>query len=184
VITTAGMIRSAAQDVLQARLPALLPPLADQEGLPLPPVRTWRRLADFLLISELESPAMVVTTPGLSGAVERRGRDTRAPWAVRVFTVVHGRTYEETAARVAAYVAAARTVLLDEQFLGGLAGQCEWVAENYSELDTDNDRSIGAGSVTVRYVDIPTGLTAGPAAPGAGGVPATDHEVIVHPRGA
>ncbi len=181
MITTAAGLRRSAQQVLQEHLPVLLPLLAEQEGLELPPIRTWRRLGDFLLISELESPAMVVTTPGLSGQVERRGRDTRAPWAVRVFTVVHGRTYEETADRVAAYIAAARTVLLDEQFLGGLAARCEWLAETYSELDTNTDRSIGAGSVTVRYTDVPTGLTAG-AAP-ATGVPATDHEVTVQSRG-
>jgi hypothetical protein len=181
VIVTAGTIRRAAQTVLKQQLPAVLDGLAEQEGMGLPPIVTWRRLSDFLLITDLQSPAMVVTTPGVADTAERRGRDQRADWLVRVFTVVRGRTYEETADRVAAYVAAARTVLLSDADLGGLAAGCQWVRESYSELDNDKERTVGAGSVTVRYARILTGLVPDPSDPAAR-VPATGHLVTVDPR--
>jgi hypothetical protein len=157
VIVTAARVRRATTLVLQRDLPAVLDRIGVQDrGSGFPPVSTWHRLADFALISDMQSPACVVTTPGIVGDPVRMRGVLRATWAVRVFVVVRGRTYEETADAVAAYVAAVRSVLLAHPALEGLASGCHWSAEAYGELDVDKARTIGAGSVTVRYLHVPT----------------------------
>ncbi len=159
-IITAGRVRRDVESLLKAQLPSLLPPLAAQEGMELPFPRTWNRLADFTLIAETQSPAVVVTTPGIVGAPDGGGcRIPVAAWGVRVFIVARGRTFEETADRVAAYVAAVRSALLEAGGLPGLSTSVRWTGETYAELATDQTRTVGAGSVSVTYSGVQTATT-------------------------
>lgn len=158
MIVTAGTVRRRAEAVLREQLPLVLPVLAVQENVALPGPRTWNRLSDFVAITESQSPAVVVTTPGLESEPARRGDSTDAPWLVRVFVVVRGQSYEQTADRLAAYVAACRVGLYARPSLGGLAKGCQWVSESYSELDADNTRTVGAGSVLLRYLQVATDM--------------------------
>jgi hypothetical protein len=159
VIITGSDIRRTVEDELRADLPGRLTQLGDVKGLVLPAPKTWRRLHDFTVMSEQQSPAVVVTSPGLDGQPLVTGPDEwEADWLVRVYCVVRGRTYNETADRVGHYVAALRAALLSNAGLAALAAGIEWRAESYAELATDEQRSIGAGSVTVAYLGIPTDL--------------------------
>lgn len=159
MIVTAGAMRRAVEQLLQANLPAFLRDMAPVEGVQLPDVVTWSRLPDFALIAENQSPAVIVTSPGVA-SIERgefaQLRTDVAEWDVRVFVVVRGRTFEETADRVAAYTAAVRAVLRNARALPGLATGCRWTAERYTELSTDQGRTVGAGSVTVTYTGVQT----------------------------
>jgi hypothetical protein len=159
VIITGTDIRKTVETELRADLPARLTALGVSKGLTLPAPKTWRRLHDFLRMTEQQSPAVVVTSPGLDGPPNVTGPDEwEADWLVRVYCVVRGRTYDETADRVGHYVGALRAALLDNAGLAALASGIEWRAESYAELATDEQRSIGAGSVTVAYLGIPTDL--------------------------
>ena len=159
MIITGSDIRKTVETELRADLPARLTQLAALKQVELPAPRTWRRLHDFLNLTEQQSPAVVVTSPGLDGPPLVTGPDEwEADWLVRVYCVVRGRTYNETADRVGHYVAALRATLLSNAGLAALASGIEWRAESYAELATDEQRSIGAGSVTVAYLGIPTDL--------------------------
>jgi hypothetical protein len=159
VIVTGTDIRRTVESELQANLPERLTQLAAAKGLALPSPKTWERLADFTQIAEQQSPAVVVTSPGIDGQPEVTGQDEwEADWLVRVYCVVRGATYRETADRVGHYVGALRAALLTSPGLAALSSGIEWRAENYSELARDSNRSVGAGSVTVAYLGIPTDL--------------------------
>jgi hypothetical protein len=152
MIVTARDVRLAVETVLKEQLPVVLPPLSEQWGMPLVLPRSWDRLPDFLRISDQQSPAVVTTTPGIDGEPEQRNGRSIAPWRVRVFTVVRGRTWTETADRVALMVAAMRVSLAARPGLGELqAMRAKWVDENYAELGTTAGATIGAGSVSFRY---------------------------------
>lgn len=160
MIVTAGAVRRAGEALLREHLPAKLAEMADAEGLPLPEPRSWSRLADFTTIAEHQSPAVVVTTPGISEVLPSAGcRAQVATWQLRVFVVVRGRTYEETADRVAAYTAAVRSVLLEARRLEGFSASVTWAGETYQELSADDARTVGAGSVTVNYPGVQTGTS-------------------------
>lgn len=162
MIVTSEDVRSSVQQLLRDQLTPVLGALATDRGLALPPIVSWQRLPDFALIAETQSPALLITAPGIVGVPDQHpGVQPVARWAVRVFVVVRGRTYEETAARTAYYVAAVRTVLLSNRRLLGLASAVEWTAESYAELASGADsqgsaRTVGAGTVTVTYDGIPT----------------------------
>jgi hypothetical protein len=159
VIITGSDIRARVEGELRADLPDRLTQLSAAKGLVLPAPKTWRRLHDFLTMTEQQSPTIVVTSPGLDGEPVVTGTDEwEADWLVRVYCVVRGRTYNETADRVGHYVGALRAALLSNAGLAALAAGVEWRAESYAELATDDQRSIGAGSVTVAYLGIPTDL--------------------------
>lgn len=157
-------LRTAVMGQLQADLPAMLDSVAASRGMLLPPIVTWQRLPNFLLIAETQSPALVVTAPGIVAVPDQHvGMQPVARWAVRTFVVVRGRTYEETAARTSYYVGAVRSVLLGRQRLEGLATAVEWTAESYAELSSGQDqnggaRTVGAGTVTVTYSGVPTDI--------------------------
>ncbi len=164
---TGTQVRRAGYDRLRAALPGVLAQLEARDGLPLPAPRSWGRLPDFTRITEQQSPAVLVTSPGLEAAPEERRLGEFHPvWLLRAFCVVRGRGYDETADRVGQYVAGLRVALLSDRTLGGLADDAQWRAESYSELDTDQARTVGAGSVTVAY-RIPTDLQLAVPPPGA-----------------
>lgn len=151
MIVSGTHVRRAALLALQTNLPGWLEHLSTPD-LVLPQPRTWRRLADFADIAEHDSPAVLVTSPGIEGTPERDADgEWTATWLIRAFCVVRGRSYEETADRVGLYTAALRGALLDDRTLGGLALGVQRRTESLTELRSSNDRTVGAGSVTVAY---------------------------------
>lgn len=157
MIVTAGGVRRAVEALLKEQMPAVLTKLATQEGVLLPAPVSWNRLSDFTAISEQQSPAVVVTTPGITRVLPTVGcRAPVADWEARVFVVVRGRTFEETADRVAGYTAAVRSVLLAARRLPGYAESVTWGGETYAELVSDSTRTVGAGSVSVTYGGVQT----------------------------
>lgn len=151
MILSAAELRRTVEQVLRARLPLALMAVEAHLDLPMPVPVTWERLADFTTIAERASPAVVVTTPGITPGARDADGDYTARGEVRVFAVVRGRDYAETADRVAGYVTAIRWSLLADEGLDGLARGVTWTGEAHAELASDTNRTIGAGSVSVRY---------------------------------
>lgn len=160
MILTAADVHRTVQDVLRARLPLALAAMSahlSEPGKPfvLRDVACWERLPDFMRISERQSPAVVVTTPKLTPGTRDAYGDYTVRGDVRTFIVARGASYEETADRVAAYCAAIRLSLLADPGLNGIARGVTWLTEEYAELGSiaegGTNRTVGAGSVTVRY---------------------------------
>lgn len=155
MIITAAELRRDVETYLKAALPTALQALGgwlgtDGAPFPMPVPRTWERLPSFETIAERQSPAVVVTTPGLTPGRRDGDGDYTVRGVVAVFAVVRGRDYHETADRVAGYVAAIRLALLNDPAAVGATGVV-WTEEAYDELAADRDRTIGAGRVTVAY---------------------------------
>lgn len=167
---TATHIRRWTQDVLTAHLAAHIDaaaadPLVDMtDMLPTPRVRSWTRLPDYRALDEGQSPAIIVTSTGLTGTPDREARDAgggdyRASWQVTVYCFVRATTYHDVADLVGLYTGAIRECLLQRR-LPGHSASVEWMDEGYNEVDTDDARSIGAGQVTLRVslADVVTDL--------------------------
>lgn len=155
MISSAAELRAAVQASLQARLPDVFAAIAARTGLEMPAPRTWERLTDFTAIAERQSPAVVVTTPGITPGARDGDGDYAGLAEVAIFCVVRGRDWAETADRVAWTVTAIRWALFADPGLSGAATGVTWVSEAHDELATAADRTIGAGRVTVRYtVDV------------------------------
>lgn len=157
-LITATALRRAALDTLQANLwdylqavrdVALEPGelLRDQVVEP----RTWERPPDIDALPVDQTPAIAVTSTGLSEAAERDGEGVhRAPWALHVFVVLRGNAVGEISDLVGIYTAAIRACLAQVGLDVEGARKPRWRGEEYAEWRTkDGDaRQMGAGVVT------------------------------------
>lgn len=148
-------VRSAVQTMLEAKLPAELEASAVRE-LPeeyrdyLMPPRLWKRLQTYRALKPDQSPAVAVSSPGLAEAPKRMGDgEWSAVWAVHVFCATRGPGFDLTADITGAYLAAIRTTLLKFTIELDGAQRAKWVAETYDLIDSDSQRTIGAGLVAV-----------------------------------
>lgn len=148
-LVTAVEIRKATQDRLEEWLPAYLAELGRRYERDLPPPRTWRRLPDFRALTDDQSPALVVTSPGLVTEADRDGDgEYSATWQVNVFLAVRGQTFEETADLVGLYTAAVRACLGQQGIDIANARRPRWRGEGYNELAAGKARTIGGGMVS------------------------------------
>jgi hypothetical protein len=153
VIVTGADVRNAAETTLRSNLPDALGLLADRLSidLPAPADGSWAKLEDFRVLSDLQSPSIIVTCSGLPDSPQEDEDSWQPLWRVRAFAVVRGRSYEETADRVTHYTAAIRTTWGRHRSLGGLATGGWWRGESFTELDRDRERTVAAGSVTFDF---------------------------------
>jgi len=176
VLLSAGQLRRAAETALRAGLSTethgTLDAVAAAETIGLAPIKTWRRLGDYLNIPEALSPACYVTTPGTDGELAKAGPGlVRGDWLVRAFFAVQGRDYEETSDRRDAYLAAARICWYSAFTPGGgfagLAQGVEWVEDDYSAADISDDDSrwLSVGTITARLLQVKTATSIGALAP-------------------
>jgi hypothetical protein len=172
-LVTALEIRRSAQEQLQAWIPAYLAELERRYDIKkkLPAPKTWHRLPRFTRMSSEQSPAVLVTSPGLVEPPSRDGDgEFSAIWRLNVFVVVRGEDFQQTTDRVALYVAAVRLALMQQGIGLSSAHRPSWIGEGYDELEVDQARTIGAGvaSFTVRIgqvLDDQAGPTNLPTAP-------------------
>lgn len=161
VLAGAHNVRRAMLEMLTADLPPILEAAKVMEleaggldaataALVVAP-RTWTRLPDFRALQADQTPAVVVTTPGLMGDPVRRGDGLYdVIWQLRLLVVVRGDTYDRTADLVGFYVACLRLAALRNRIDVDGAQRATWLpGESYHELATDAARTIGAGVVPV-----------------------------------
>lgn len=112
----------------------------------LPRIRTWTIANEFETWPEDQLPCLLLVSPGLVDAPLPDGEGVyRAKFMLGLAVIVSARTGDETAALAKLYCAAMRAAILQHQSLEGLATGVEWLDENYDDLPSIDDRSLGAG---------------------------------------
>jgi len=149
--------------------------LADAEaqlGRPrgsLPRIRAWTTSHDFEKWPEDQLPCVLLISPGLAEAPNMDGGGAyRANFGLGIATIVSAARMDDTAALAKLYCAVMRTCLIQKQSLEGFASGVTWLDENYDDLPSIDDRSLGAGqAIFAVQVDNVSQRWNGPAYPWA-----------------
>lgn len=112
----------------------------------LPRIRAWTTAPDFEKWPEDQLPCVLLISPGLAvpPVPEGNGR-YRAQFSLGLAAIVSTAKMDETAALAKLYCAVHRACLLQHQSLEGFAAGVTWLDENYDDLPSIDDRSLGAG---------------------------------------
>lgn len=95
---------------------------------------------------EDQLPCVVVMSPGLTGAPERRGRGSlKFTWGVTVAGLVGDTTPESSRLMGQIYAAAFSVAIMEHRSLGGFASGVEQLDERYDDIDFGDGRTLGAG---------------------------------------
>jgi hypothetical protein len=133
----------------------------------LPVFRSYLPALDLDKFTEDQVPACVIASPGtLVQPVKRRGT-YYTTWQVGVGCVVSGQDRDNTFALLPLYAAAVRACMVQHPALGvDFIDGVTWLGERYDELDTNDLRTLAAGSVTFG-IDVPSAVDSrgGPTAP-------------------
>lgn len=161
IIKTRSQVQQAVIDHLQGDLEKggdhagwMTPYLAEVErqmGLnpkSLPPVRAWVTANEFRKMPEEQIPVGVVVSPGLSDRPVKDGSKVyTAKWHIGIAIVVKGRDKEETGENAGLYAAACRGAMLQHQSLGGFAKAVDWLDEDYTNIKTEANRTLGSAQL-------------------------------------
>jgi hypothetical protein len=134
--------------------------------LPLP--RSWVVSAEVEKMPEDQTPAVVIASPGLTGAPQADGRGRYwATWRVNVAVHLSARGNALALRLARLYVAALRALFMQQQELPGLdVRRIDWQDERYDTLPSIDDRTVCTALVelAVCVADVTT-RHAGPLAP-------------------
>lgn len=112
----------------------------------LPRIRSWTTSPDFETWPEDQIPCVLLVSPGLAEAPLADGSGVyRVKFTLGIAVIVSTAKMDETARLGKLYVAAMRAAILQHQSLEGFASGIEWLDENYDDLPSIDDRSLGAG---------------------------------------
>lgn len=118
----------------------------DPESIPLP--RSYDTVNEFRKWPENQLPAVIVVSPGLAGVPMSEGDGrTRASWAIGIGVVASAKDKRSTNNLAKLYAATVRTLMLQQQSLGGIGMGTSWRHESYSDIPTDDGRTLGACQV-------------------------------------
>lgn len=118
----------------------------EREPKSLPRIRGWTVAPDFEKWPEDQLPCVLLVCPGLAEQPMPNGGGVyRAKYALGLAVIVSAATMSDTAELAKLYVACMRAALLQHSSLEGFAIGVDWLDENYDDLPSDDDRSLGAG---------------------------------------
>lgn len=141
-LLTADDLCKAAETTLRDHLPAL----AAARGLD--PVVEWKQVPTPDALSTANTPAMAITSPGLTEPPARRSGTVDATWRIVIGVYDRGDDYGDTAARTRKWAAVVRQVILQHPTLGGVANGVAWVGEEYAERpERSSARTLGGCAV-------------------------------------
>lgn len=134
-IITGNDLERAVLDLLRELLPRYVSEVERQTGRTpgqLAPPKGYIVASQFAKWPEDQMPVVVATSPGLVDR-PRRGGDGRtiARWAISAGVINSAVNIDKTRSNTLDYVAAIRTLVAQEQSLGGLALGVEWIGEDY-----------------------------------------------------
>jgi hypothetical protein len=122
-------------------------------SLPLP--RAWVITSDVEKMPEDQTPAVVVSSPGLTDppTADGQGRYT-ASWRLLLSPVVSARGNEHALRLARLYALALRALVLQQQVIDPdlAAVRVEWRDERYDVLDSIDDRTVCVGLVELAVV--------------------------------
>lgn len=112
----------------------------------LPRPRSYSTAPDFETWPEDQLPRVLLVAPGLAEAPAAYGAgEFHARFLLGIACIVSARSMDETADLAKLYCATLRTVLVQHQSLDGFAAGVVWLDEDYDDLPSIDDRSLGAG---------------------------------------
>jgi hypothetical protein len=96
------------------------------------------------LSADSNQPRLIATVPHTIGNVGQLGRSYQVTWRLSVEVYLYGTTdWQETQAMTMAYAAMVRTLLVQNQTLGGLARSVIFESEEYYEGEHTSTRTTG-----------------------------------------
>jgi hypothetical protein len=176
-IITGDDVRNAVITTLRRWVPTYLAAMArrtGRSGKDLPEFKSFATIFDINKYAEDIIPACVIVAPGIIETPIREKGGYKARWGVGIGAVVAGQDRDNTYQLATLYTAVVRTICVQKQSLGGFADGIVWVSERYDNLNTDDLRTIAAGTIQLG-VDVVGAVdpTAGPK------VPAVDLDVPI-----
>lgn len=112
----------------------------------LPRIRSWTTAPDFEKWPEDQLPAVLLISPGLVEVPRPDGQGLyRAQFSLGIAVIVSSALIDMTAELGKLYCAVHRLCILQHQSLEGFAAGVTWLDENYDDLPSIDDRSLGAG---------------------------------------
>jgi len=150
------MVETALKATVQKWAPTYLAEAAAQHGIERARLPLFRSYSSKLVIAkaaEDQMPACVIVAPGTVNSPRRNSGKVTATWSAGVGCIVSGQDEVSTYNLARVYVAALRTLLLQQADLGGFAAGTDLVSERYDDLDSKQLRSLCAGVVQL-YVQV------------------------------
>jgi hypothetical protein len=164
----AEQVCGAVEQLMADWLPSITAEITEAGGPQLPLPTTYDMpSAEALRAGNADLPAIVVSSPGLTGTPVRDGDGMyRATWRVVVTVFARGDGYRNTADIVRGYALAIRTAVVQHPGWGDLPSEVVWEGEEYAALDAAAARTVGGAFVTFAVtVDDVTNAVAGPLTP-------------------
>jgi hypothetical protein len=170
-IVTGNDLERATLDLLRDKLPDYIREVERQHGQTpgqRQPPRGYIVASLFSKWPEDQLPVVVVISPGLTATPRRSGDGrTLARWGLSAGVINSARTIDTTRENALDYVAAIRTLVAQEQTLGGLATAVDWIGEDYiPPFNYGQTRSLfGAQAIFTVTVDDVVSYGRGPGGP-------------------
>lgn len=171
-IIDAGIVEEAAADTLRQWFLTYTRELELQLGLTqdsIPQPRSYTVATEIDRDVEDQLPAVVVVSPGISDEPKMEGDGSyRVTWSVGIGVFASAKDRSSTSVAIRRYCAIVRAIVLQKASLGGVASGTRWLDENYDDMDFDDGRTIGVGTVLFE-VEVHNAVTrrGGPAVPTA-----------------
>ena len=142
----AGSVLEASYRTLEKWLPSYVAEFNRQIGAEILKTPIYRdKLPDHdTLSADSDQPRLIVTVPHTIGNVGQMGRTYQVSWRLSVEVYLYGTTdWQETQAMTMAYAAMVRTLLVQNQDLGGLSRSVIFESEEYYEGEHTATRTTG-----------------------------------------
>ena len=160
----AGSVLEAAYRTLEKWLPSYISEFNRQINANILQVPVYRdKLPEYdVLSADSNQPRLIVTVPHTIGNVGQLGRTYQVSWRLSVEVYLYGTTdWQETQAMTMAYAAMVRTLLVQNQNLGGVSRSVSFESEEYLEGEHTVTRTTG---ITILHfaVDVDNAQTLDP----------------------
>ena len=142
----AGSVLEAAYRTLEGWLPSYIAEFNRQINADILQVPIYRdKIPEYdTLSADSNQPRLIVTVPHTIGVVGQLGRTYQVAWRLSVEVYLYGTTdWQETQAMTMAYAAMVRTLLVQNQTLGGLSRSVIFESEEYYEGEHTATRTTG-----------------------------------------
>lgn len=142
----AGSVLEAGYRTLEKWLPSYVAEFNRQIGSEVLKTPIYREILPEYdtLSADSNQPRLIVTVPHTIGNVGQLGRSYQVSWRLSVEVYLYGTTdWQETQAMTMAYAAMVRTLLVQNQNLGGLSRSVIFESEEYYEGEHTATRTTG-----------------------------------------
>lgn len=142
----AGSVLEAGYRTLELWLPSYVAEFNRQIGATILQVPVYRTILPEYdtLSADSDQPRVILTVPHTIGNIGQLGRSYQVAWRLSVEVYLYGTTdWQETQAMTMAYAAMIRTLLIQNQTLGGLSRSVIFESEEFYEGEHTGTRTTG-----------------------------------------